>query len=149
LEEGVYINCAGVVLVHPFLPRFFEGLGITEQDRLLQPERAICLLHYLATGQHFAPEYELLMSKVLCGLPLDAPVNTRLELTAAEEEGTDSLLAAVIQHWDALGDTSVENLRGSFLVRPGKLSQRDGEYLLQVETRGYDVLLDRLPWGLG
>jgi len=149
LEEGVFIDCAGVVLLHPFLARFFEGLGIAEGNKLLQPERALCLVHYLATGLRFAPEYDLLLPKLLCNLPVDTPVDSRIELTAAEEEEADALLSAVIRHWDALGNTSAENLRGSFLVRPGKLSQRHGEHLLQVETRSYDVLLDRLPWGLG
>lgn len=149
LKEGVFTNCAGVVLLHPFLPRFFEGLGICEKKDLLQPERALCLLHYLATGNRFAPEYDLLLPKVLCNVPPDAPVDSRIELTAAEEQEAAALLSAVIRHWEALGNCSDENLRGSFLTRPGKLSQRDGEYLLQVETRSYDVLLDRLPWGLG
>jgi len=149
LEEGVFIDCAGVVLLHPFLARFFEGLGIAEGNKLPQPERALCLVHYLATGLLFAPEYDLLLPKLLCNLPVDTPVDSRIELTAAEEEEADALLSAVIRHWDALGNTSAENLRGSFLVRPGKLSQRHGEHLLQVETRSYDVLLDRLPWGLG
>src|SRR5262249_43872197 len=27
LDDGVFLNCAGVVLLHPFLPRLFEGLG--------------------------------------------------------------------------------------------------------------------------
>jgi hypothetical protein len=149
LEEGVFVDCAGVVLLHPFLARFFEAVGIAEGDKLLQAERALCLLHYLATGLRLAPEYELLLAKVLCNVPLDAPVDSRIEISAAEEEEAAALLSAVIRHWDALGNTSLENLRGSFLVRPGKLAQRYGEYLLQVEQRSYDVLLDRLPWGLG
>jgi len=40
-------------------------------------------------------------------------------------------------------------LRGSFFVRPGKLSRRGSDDLLQVEARSYDLLLDRLPWGIG
>lgn len=149
LEQGVFTSCGGIVLLHPFLPRFFDSLDIARDNVLLWPDRALCLLHYLATGQSFAPEYNLLIPKVLCNLPLDAPVNSHVELTAAEQEESGALLQAVIRHWSALGDSSVENLRGSFLVRPGKLSQRDGEYLLQVEPRSYDVLLDQLPWGLG
>jgi len=149
LEEGVFTPCAGVVLLHPFLPRFFEALGIADKVALLQPERALCLLHYLATGLRFAPEYDLLVPKVLCNLPLDAPVNSQIALTDAEEEECAALLEAVVRHWSALGNSSIDNLRGSFLVRPGKLSQREGEHLLQVETRSYDVLLDQLPWGLG
>lgn len=150
LKEGVYINCAGLVLLHPFLPRIFEAVYIAAEGRLLKPERALCLLHFLATGQRVAPEYELLLPKLLCNLPLEAPVESLIELTADEEEEAAALLKAVIQHWDALGDTSPDSLRGTFLVRPGKLSQREnGDDLLQVETRSFDILMDRLPWGIG
>lgn len=149
MEEGVFTQCAGIVLLHPFLPKFFEALGVAANDSLVHPARALRLLHYLATGQPFAPEYDLVVPKVLCNVPLDIPVSVHSEMSADEEAEANALLQAVIGHWTALGDTSVDNLRGSFLVRPGKLSQRDGEYLLQLEPKSYDVLLDQLPWGLG
>jgi contractile injection system tape measure protein len=149
LGEGVYVGCAGVVLLHPFLPRLFEGLGIVADDKMVQPERALGLLHFLATGQRVAPEYELLLPKLLCGMPLEEPVPSTV-LTAAERDEAVALLAAVIRHWDALGDTSIEGLRGTFLARPGKLFRRDsGDDVLQVEGRSFDILLDRLPWGIG
>jgi hypothetical protein len=149
LGEGVHVNCAGIVLLHPFLPQLFEAVGIAADGKLLQPERAMCLMHFLATGQRFAPEYDLLLAKRLCNLPLEAPVGARIELTAAEEEEAEALLAAVIRHWDALGDTSADGLRGTFLVRPGKLSRRWEQDVLQVEMQSFDILLDRLPWGIG
>ena len=147
LNEGLYVDCAGMVLLHPFLPRIFEGLGIAAEDRLLQPERALCLLHYLATGQDVAPEYALILPKLLCNFPLDAPVDSLVELTTAEREETTALLEAVIGHWEALRNTSIDGLRGTFLVRPGKVSLRDdGDWLLQVEAKSFDILLDQLPW---
>jgi hypothetical protein len=60
-----------------------------------------------------------------------------------------ALLAAVIGHWSALGDTSPDALRGTFLARPGKLSRRGDEDLLQLEPQAFDVLLGQLPWGIG
>jgi hypothetical protein len=66
-----------------------------------------------------------------------------------EEEEAAALLSAVIRHWDALGDASAEALRGTFLTRPGRLSRRGDEDVLQVEARSVDILLDRLPWGIG
>jgi hypothetical protein len=150
LVEGVYVGCAGVVLLHPFLPQLFTALGIAAEGALVQPERALCLLHFLATGQRRAPEYELLLPKLLCGLPLDEPVDASVALTTAEEEEAVALLQAVIRHWGALGETSADGLRGTFLARPGRLSQRgDGDRLLQVEARSFDILLDQLPWGIG
>jgi hypothetical protein len=150
LVEGVYVDCAGLVLLHPFLPRLFEALDITKDDKLVQHDRALCLLHFLATGERRAPEYELLLPKLLCNVPLAEPVEAPVALTPAEEEEALALLEAVIRHWDALGDTSVGALRGTFLVRPGKMFQRsNGDDVLQVEAQSLDILLDRLPWGIG
>lgn len=149
-SEGIYLDCAGLVLLHPFLPRFFTALGIVVDDELVQPERALCLLHYLATGQKVAPEYELILPKILCNVPLETSVAAQVEFTAAELEEAEALLNAVIRHWEVLRDSSIESLRGTFLVRAGKVSLRgDGDWLLQVEAKGFDILLDQLPWGIG
>jgi hypothetical protein len=148
-EEGIYIKNAGLVILHPFLPRFFETLGVVTENRLMQPERAICLLHFLNTGQLIAPEYELVLPKILCNVPLGTPVNSDVELTASEQKEAVVLLKAVIRHWEALRNTSPDGLRGAFLLRPGKVSLRDnGDWLLQVESETSDILLNQLPWGI-
>jgi hypothetical protein len=146
--QGIYINNAGLVLLHPFLPQFFGALGIAEEDQLLRPERALCLLHFLATGQDIAPEYELMLPKVLCNVPLDMPVEADVALTDKELEEAGALLKAVIDHWEALRNTSPDGLRGTFLVRPGKISLRNEDLLLQVEQQTWDILLEQLPWGI-
>ncbi|GAB3573332.1 contractile injection system tape measure protein [Hymenobacter daeguensis] len=150
LKQISYLDNAGLVLLHPFLPRFFEGLGLTKNNQLLQPERALCLLHFLATGQRSAPEYALALPKLLCAVPLGQPVATDLPLTAAEIDEAEVLLQAVVQHWTALRSTSPDALRGTFLARAGKLAYRpqSADWLLQVEPMSYDILLDQLPWGV-
>jgi contractile injection system tape measure protein len=149
VREGIYVDNAGLVLLHPFLPRFFEALGVAGEDKILKPDRALCLLHYLATGQPAAPEYDLILPKILCNAPLEAPVESNVGLTTAELEESAALLEAVIRHWEALRNTSPDGLRGTFLARPGKVSLRDdGDWLLQVESKAYDILLDQLPWGI-
>jgi len=149
LDEGVFVDNAGVVLLHPFLPPFFERLGVAPEGNLIQPDRALALLHFLATSETRAPEYALVLPKLLCGLPLVEPVGSPVELTKDEIAEAENLLVAVIRHWATLGDTSPDALRGTFLTRPGKLSRRDGDDLLQVEPQSFDVLLDQLPWGIG
>ncbi|MGR9408394.1 contractile injection system tape measure protein [Rhizobium leguminosarum] len=148
LEEGIFVECAGLILLHPFLPRLFEALDIAVDGALVQPGRALCLLHFLAAGERRPPEYALVLPKLLCNLPLEEPTDAPVELTAAEEDECRALLEAVIGHWGALGDTSVDALRGTFLVRPGKLSRRGDDTLLQVDTLDFDVLLGQLPWSL-
>ncbi len=146
--EGIYIDDAGLVLLHPFLPGLFQALGISEGDDLLQPERALCLLHYLATGRLGAPEHELMLPKILCNVPLQEPVDAEAALTAGERKEAEALLRAVIGHWQVLRNTSPDALRGTFLLRPGKISRRDGEWLLQVESQSCDLLLDQLTWSI-
>ena len=146
---GILVDNAGVVLVHPFLPRLFEGLGLATDDELVEPGRAICLLHHLATGELTAPEHHLTLAKVLCALRLDEPTEADVGLTDAETEETIALLEAAIGHWGALGGSSPDALRAEFLTRPGTLApDADGDWLLRVESRSVDLLLDQLPWGL-
>ncbi len=148
IKEGIYINNAGLVFLHPFLPQFFNALGLAAEDKLLQPERALCLLHYLTTGQNTAPEYELVLAKILCQIPLGMPVEADAGLSDNEQEEAVALLKAVIRHWEALRNTTPDGLRGTFLVRPGKISLRNEEWLLQVEPQSWDILLEQLPWGI-
>ena len=149
IGEGIYVENAGLILLHPFLPQFFEALDIATEDKLLQSERALCLLHFLTTGQLIAPEYELVLPKILCNVPLGTTVAADVALTAVEQEEASALLQAVIRHWEALRNTSPDGLRGTFLIRPGKVTFRDdGDWLLQVESNTFDILLDQLPWGI-
>jgi hypothetical protein len=145
---GLLVDCAGIVLLHPFLPRFFEGLGVATGGELMDPGRALCLLHHLATGDLTAPEHRVTLAKALCGLPLEQPVEADVGLTDAETAEATALLEAAIRHWEALRSTTPDGLRAEFLQRPGVLSlTSDGDWLLRVETRTADILLDRLPWG--
>jgi hypothetical protein len=146
---GLLVDNAGVVLLHPFLPRLFDGLGVAKGDELVDPGRALCLLHHLATGELTAPEHQLTLAKVLCGVTLDEPAEADVGLTDAETAEAIAVLDAAIGHWGALGGSAPDALRGEFLMRPGMLAVDDnGEWLLRVEARTVDVLLDQLPWGV-
>jgi hypothetical protein len=61
----------------------------------------------------------------------------------------DALLAAVVEHWAALGKTRIDGLRGSFLRRRGLLRTGDRGWQLRMESESFDVLLGRLPWAVG
>lgn len=148
-EEGIYVDNAGLVILHPFLQMFFENLDIARAGALVQPDHALQLLHFLCTGQTPAPEYELVLPKLLCNIPLEDPVASDIVLTDNDKDEANSLLESAIRWWEALRSTSPDGLRGTFLCRPGKLSVRgDGDWLLQVERQSYDILLDHLPWGI-
>jgi Contractile injection system tape measure protein len=148
-KAGIYTALAGLVLLHPFLPQLFRALCIADDKKLLKPNRAIRLLYFLATGRTNAMEYELVIPKILCQFPLESVVESNINLADADQEEAIAMLAAVIHHWEVMKNTGADGLRETFLKRSGKLSQRDdGEWLLQVESNSFDILLEQLPWGI-
>ncbi|MBC7854313.1 MAG: hypothetical protein IAF94_12845 [Pirellulaceae bacterium] len=146
-------NDAGLILLHPYLPRLFAATGIvTTASPVLSPAslpRAAALLHWLAAGNDDVFEFELSMSKVLLGLTPDdpLPVSEGLLSDKDRDEG-DALLAAASDHWSALGRTSIAGLRASFLQRRGMLRGDDLGWRLRMETKSFDMLLGRLPWSI-
>ncbi len=150
-EEAIYLEGAGAILLHPFLEQMFRdrgllaGRGFRDTDAR---DRAVHLLGLLTFGSADAPEYELVLAKVLCGLALEEP----LEPVQFEDDDVapcDAVLRAVLEHWKALRSSSPEWLRQQFLLREGKLETVDSGYRLTIERRAQDVLLARLPWGCG
>jgi hypothetical protein len=150
-EEGIYLQHAGVILLHPFLSTFFrrlklwDGVGFAD---LYARQTAVYLLHYLATGEQQGPEYELVFPKMLCGYSLEMPLPGDIPL--AEEALAEGirLLENVLQSWEKLKNSSIDGLREGFLRRNGKLYTKNERLCLQVESGAIDVLLDSLPWNL-
>jgi len=146
-ETPLYLNHAGLVLLHPFLPTLLRAWGWADERRILHPAPAAALLYSLATGTSPEGEWQLVLPKILLGLPLaDAleVVTVSPEQLAAGEE----MIRAAIEHWTVLGKTSVAGFRDSFLQRPGRLQHTENGWLLTLEQRPYDMLLDQLPWQL-
>ena len=140
------------MLLWPFLSQFFKNLGLLHNKEFtdgIARERAALLLQYLATGTDEANEAELSLNKVLCGLPLDEPIDPVLEPNKSESDAAYELLRVIIQQWQALKNISVARLRNDYLLRTGFLSQTaEKAYKLHVERKNYDVLIDKIPWPL-
>jgi hypothetical protein len=150
--DGIFVQNAGLVLLHPFLEYFFMEFKLLMDQKFVNRKAqtiAIHLLHYLATGQENPMEYELLFEKYLCGWDLDKPVPRRFKLSKAMKTESEKLLNAAIGHWKALKKTSPNGLREGFLQREGKLVLDDFQHRLIVEGSSTDVLLSLLPWGYG
>ncbi|WP_221392542.1 contractile injection system tape measure protein [Dyadobacter sp. NIV53] len=148
-SEAIYINQAGLVLLHPFLPVFFKKTNLLDNNQWksnVKQRRAVLLCNYLVSGQSTAEETDLSLHKIMCGLPFTTPIENEFELTEIEKTASENLLNAVLEYWTALKSTRTDELRGSFLVRNGKLSHKDNQWFLKVEQRPYDMLLDHLPW---
>ncbi|HAQ20926.1 MAG TPA: hypothetical protein DCR40_17090 [Prolixibacteraceae bacterium] len=149
--KAVYIQNAGLILLHPFFWNFLSQTQCTDGKSGLLPEKtslSIHLLHYLATGQEQEMEYLLTFEKFLCGVPLNSPVSRKIRLSDTEKKECSDLLKSVIGHWTALKNTSPDGLRQMFLQRDGKLELQKFPYKLHVERKAQDVLLDHLPWNI-
>jgi|GEM_PF-1498056 len=148
--QGIPVVNAGIVLLHPFLPALFSVPGIAQKKDAIDAGLALPLLHYLATGSSNVAEYDLVLAKVLCGIPVEMPAFNLIKPDSKARAEADALLLSVIEHWSALRNTSPNGLRGNFLTRPGALfALESGDWLLRVEHRSYDILLGKLPWSIG
>ncbi|WP_119079983.1 contractile injection system tape measure protein [Chitinophaga alhagiae] len=146
-EDGHYIHNAGLILLMPFVPTFLRHCGAAGETGILHEGYAVALLEYLASGRQGVGEQEMIFNKILCGIPIGQPVEKITALAPEHMEEADNLLRTVISHWPVLQNTSPDGLRNSFLQRAGKLSAKDGNWLLQVEQQSYDEwLLAELPW---
>ncbi len=148
----IAIDNAGLVLIWPHLKEIFRKLElfVPLADDRQQPEAdAVLLLQQLVTGQPAAMEHCLTLNKLLCGLPLNAPVPRRRQRSAAWTVEVDALLTAMIKQWSFLKKTSVAGFRNTFLQRQGILQAEETGWLLKVERKTFDILLEQLPWGIG
>lgn len=148
-----HIINAGLIITHPFLSHLFKTLQYLNLDNKFKNEaskwRAVYLLHYLATGNNDeVEETELAISKILCGMEIRDAVPTTLKLNQGEKDMAEELLTVLISRWEKLGQTSNEGLRGTFISREGIIEKQEDAYLLTVENRGVDILLDYLPWNI-
>mgnify|MGYP001398824674 CR=1 FL=1 len=150
--DEVYVTNAGLVILWPFLENFFARVNLVEAKRfkgLAAAQRAAGLLQVVATQESGSPEYLLPLNKILCGLAVEEVLDFGAPLHEAEAEECERLLEAVIAQAPILRDMSVAGFRGTFLLRKGVLSTRDGAWLLQVERETYDIVLERFPWSWG
>ncbi|ETZ22013.1 contractile injection system tape measure protein [Pedobacter sp. V48] len=152
-KESLYIENAGLILLHPFLPAYFKDLGIIDNDNRFISSgaqiRAAILLYYLQCGSEKYNEWEMPLNKILCGIRPTDLIPKGIKLKKKEKEESKLLLRTVVSYWEALKGSSIDALQNTFFLREGKVTQKDNSWLIQVERTGVDILLDRLPWSIG
>lgn len=146
IEDGFYIENAGLVLLFPFLKEYLKSCEVADNEQIFEPDNAVHLLQYLVNFQTKTFENHLVLNKILCGLPLNFPIKKGFEINENQIKQAEMLLESVIKYWSVMHNTSKEGLQLSFLQRNGKLSKNTDGWLLQVEQAPYDMLLDELPW---
>lgn len=148
-EESILINNAGIVILFPFFVPFFEHLQLIAEGKFKNAQaqtKAIQVLHYLCYGTLKTPEHFLQLNKLVCNYPLHMPVPAKLKLSKTEKAECDELLENVLRHWKALKSNSVQGLRETFFQRNASL-RNDGNYwILTVEKKGFDILMEHIPW---
>ncbi len=153
LPKEIFIQNAGLTLVIPCIMPLFDALGYLNQDRvfksIIEQERAVHLLQFMATGETETREYPLMLNKIVCGFPLHEALQRHVVLTETEKNEAETFMLNIIRQWTVLKKTSVPGLRHNFLIRNGKLIDQNGYWKLIVEKASYDpFLLDKLPWGI-
>ncbi|WP_119078621.1 contractile injection system tape measure protein [Chitinophaga alhagiae] len=132
LDEPLLVKQAGLVMLHAQLARLLTDMQwLRPGGAGILPElhsRAVHLLAFMADGEEQAPEYNMALHKLLCGIPLNEPVEKNVWLTEQEKQaavaGVDALAAAY-----GLGRQGFRNL---LLRRNGKLRFAGGEWVLTV-----------------
>jgi hypothetical protein len=154
--DELYVEDAGLVILWPFLTRFFARVG------LLAPEsgsgsarefideqaqtQAIALLARLGLDDPEPLEYRLALAKLLCGRAPEQSFELERPLAPAQINECEQLLSAVIDHAPILRAMSIASFRQSFLRRAGALSVESGRWRLHVERLSHDLVLDRFSW---
>ncbi len=149
-EQRYVVHHAGLILLAPFFSRFFDACGLLDglewrtKDSQYQ---AVHALKYLTTGLQKTAEYSLLLEKLICGIGIEEPIPLDIALQEQQIDQAHELLISVIEHWQALKNSSIDGLREAFLKRDGLITQKNNGWLLQVERKTLDVLLESIPWG--
>jgi hypothetical protein len=149
-KEKLIVRNAGVILAAPFLKTYFTKLGLLDKNLWISLDaqfRGIFLLKYLSSGTAKSFEYQLILEKLLCGIALEVPVPSEIILNDSEKEESELLLKSIIENWKVLKNTSINGLRETFLKRGGIIKKKESSWLLQIERKTVDVLLESIPWG--
>jgi hypothetical protein len=151
LLKVLYVQNAGLILTHPFLPSLLAETGCLDQQNQLNPEekqKAVQLFHYLATGLEADFEFNQTFEKYICGMQPKTPLIRESLLTVSDRNECEDLLKSVIKYWPELKNTSPDGLRQLFFDRAGKLDFNRMPHKLYVERKVQDVLLDKLQWNI-
>lgn len=147
--NSIYVENSGLVILWPFFRQLFTMLKLTENDAFVSIAakiRGVHLLQYMCTGETSHPEHELLLNKILCGIPTNIPIDDSFEISPKEKEVIESMLLGVLANWPRMKDSTVAAMRETFMIRSGKISFEEETVDMHVEKKTVDVLFDSMPW---
>ncbi|MEH6348313.1 MAG: contractile injection system tape measure protein [Bermanella sp.] len=166
LHKGLECTDAGLVLLWPYLAGFFqkndllttvkddsEREGETGKQEELQFKdqaaqlKAHALLVYILDGQQSEQVYTV--TNLLVGLEADTYIENAIDLSEQEQTNANQLVSAVINNWPALKSMPINSFRELFLLRTAQYSSSEQGCIVEIESKTLDILLTKLPWGLG
>lgn len=150
--EKINILNAGLILFHPYLQPVFRDLKwIDNKQQFLNrktQQKAVFFLQYLVNGKSRQAEHLLVLNKILCNWPVHLPLSTSCNFSAREKAAAGDLLESFREHWTVMKNTSNRGLVESFVARPGLVQTKQDGFLLQVEKKTIDILMESLPFGI-
>lgn len=147
--EPVTIHNAGLVIASTYIPMLFQRLALTDGQKFVDTQaqlQALFCLQWMTNSTNSAPEYQLLLNKVLCGVAPSTAIPQQVSLPDGAETLIEGLLTAIIAHWRVLGKTSISGLQSTFIQREGMLTFTPKHWQLDIIPGTFDMLLDQLPW---
>jgi hypothetical protein len=147
-QEGhILVDNSGLVLLHPFLKHFFNGIGLLDEKKNITDKvLAAHVLHYVATGNEHDFEQTMLLEKYLVGLDPFESIPREITISEAIKLEVENLLKAVRENWKPMKSSSVAAIRETFIQRQGKLINESPNPRLVVERKTVDILLNQLNW---
>jgi len=158
LQESIPITNAGLVILNGYFLILLDRLGMVKDRAFVSEDAQLNSVHYLqymVTGLTETEESQLSLNKILAGISPNTPVKDSVDMTQDQKELIEGLIISSINYWPAIGESSVNDFRGNWLVRNGILSETEDRWELTIEKRPYDILLQKshfsysiikLPW---
>lgn len=152
VPENLVISNAGLCLFSPWMPRLFAMFDYLDDNRRMFKDtasqiRAVFLIQYLVRSEENEHrETELMFNRLLVNLPMNIPLPRSLELTDNEKRIAQDMMDSVKTNWSKMRNTSLKGFQETFINRTGRLEQQDRKWVLTVDRRPYDILLNSLPW---
>lgn len=148
--KELQIQNAGLVLMYPFIENFFEQLEILKSSLFVSDEaknRAVFLLQYLVYSRIDFQEDDLVLNKLLLGIPLEQPLIYLNKLTDQEITFCENLFNdGFKKNWNEIKKASISEIQYSFLQRKGIIKIEETRIIIDVERNSYDELTMKIPW---
>lgn len=147
----LFIDDAGLVILHPFFRPLFSRIGlIDDQDNFISLEhqiRAVHILKYLVEGNSEKHcNNSLVFCKLLCGLPYEILIDDEYRLIDNEKDEVESLMSSILQYWNPFKSSSFESTRQAFIKREGTVEMDETGHIVRVSGSSLDILMDDIPW---